>query len=313
MSEDLGFKITGDTSPIQRKMDQLTPHFEAAGKKLSNRFKLSFAAGLAGLTSLVILAVGRAIGEAMTDASEAAREAAKTGIGVEDFQTLKRIADESGASVEKLVETLKEGGAAAVRLREQMEASNKAFGGTQSEETVGQLTLLSDVLETAWNKFKQIAGVLTGVVTEKLGILAGGLVGAAEGVINVFKEGRLGAFTDAIGERVGSAMAGGDTVLTRRKVEAGEAKIAEKRRENRKEEAVAGKALAKKKAEDLAKAQNQVLVKSPQADALSQVGLFTGRAAFERSQYEQQSLSYLETIARNTGATGASGPPQVAT
>jgi hypothetical protein len=304
MSEDLGFRITGDNSPIKRTMAGLSPYFQEAGKKFSDRFKIGWAAGMAAVAGATVLALGQAVRQAMSDATTNVKEAVKLGIGIEDFQLLKQISDETGTSVEKLVETLKGGGDSAERLREQMEGIKKLFG-TQSEAATAGLVQLNDVLDIAWNKFKQIAGEATVFA----GRVINGIAGMWEGVFAVLKTGDISQFTEKLSDRLARSETAGDTAVTRRRVEAGEALIAEKR----KDRAEKAKKTAEEAKKTLAKEQGQVLVKAPQADALSQVGLFTGRAAFERSQYEQQSLSYLETIARNTGATGAAGPPQVAT
>jgi hypothetical protein len=304
MSEDLGFRITGDNSPIKRTMAALSPYFQEAGKKFSNRFKLGWAAGMAAVAGATVLALGQAVRQAMSDATTNVREAVKLGIGIEDFQLLKQISEETGASVEKLVETLKGGGDSAERLKEQMAEIKKLFG-TQSEATTAGLVQLNDVLDIAWNKAKQLMGAAT-VFT---GNVINGIVGVWEGMFAVLTTGDLSQFTEKFSDRLARSMTAGDTAVTRRRVEAGEAEASE----NLKDRAEKAKKKAEEDKKVLAKQQSEVLVKGPQADALSQVGLFTGRAAFERSQYEQQSLSYLETIARNTGVAGAAGPPQVAT
>src|SRR5690606_31702638 len=74
----------------------------------------------------------------------AAKESAKFGVATEDMQILGRMAEESDQSVEKLVKTLKSGGDAAQRLREQMEEVRNATGKVIDERTVARNAYYSD-------------------------------------------------------------------------------------------------------------------------------------------------------------------------
>lgn len=149
MSED--FSVTAlfqlDKESVSRAGKNLQTTFGAAAGNIANSFKgrLLAAVGAGGVMAVLT--------KQLTKGFETMRDARKSGLGVEEFETLKRLSDQTGASVDELAQkylTAKQvGGAFATEVQGAMKdllSRGIITGAEQVDQLAEAFIKLSDVL-----------------------------------------------------------------------------------------------------------------------------------------------------------------------
>lgn len=290
------FRIAGDSTPLQRTLAGIAPHAQAAGNKVAKKFHLGWSAGLAALGIGAVRAIGSVFSNALSHAMDSAREAA-SGTGItEEMQLLKQLSEESGAALEGLVKTLKQGGPAAEILRKQMGDIAKATGGPMVSDTVARLAFAQDRGREAGADVRNSAGWLIGGARHALDLIGSTAIGGVKGIGAMFSG---GSFFDTVADEIAESLVGPETAMSRRQLEAGEAALAEQRRKIAEERE---RRIAKVNSpESEARRRKEAFgdfddLKAPEGDALSKVGIFHQRSADEQKQWQQRSLDMLEKI-----------------
>lgn len=285
------FRLGADSTPLRRELDRLAPHFEEAGKKVGNKFKLGIASGMAAAVIGVAMTISRAIGEAIGDAVRDSRNASKFGVLVEEMQLIQQHADLTGASVENIVKQLRLGGVAAAELRKQMGVDRKSEGGGTSDGANRSLSFLGGVGRTAWNNGKAIAGSVAGLFTEAANVAVHGVTGFYKGIGTALRTGSISAGYETYTDSIAQGMAGSHTFATRENMRHMRQNFAQKKLEEAEE-------AARKKP----KVERMPLIKAPegQVDALTRVGIGTVATGADIRAFQEKSLKYLQDISRNT-------------
>lgn len=279
----LVFKIFGDSRPFQHEMDKLQLGAQKAGKKIANKFNL----GYAGLISGAVIGSVQAIQQLIAKGTENIQGASKLKTTVEEFEQLKALSDQTGESVEKLSETLKNGGVHAEQLRRAMQAVGQASGaGWMTREESGFFASMGQSFGNLWSGIKLGLGQAVKTVVDFNSLVTDAM---------------FGTDFSSDGERTAGDMEAAQ----------GEAALAVKRAERearRKKLFEEGQAQAqddvRKTAKDYYdKRQKRILDLMPDrgtADALTRVGIGNFGTAAESRNYQRDSLELFKKIEKNT-------------
>lgn len=281
------FKIFGDSRPWQHEIDKMQLGAEKAGKKIANKFNL----GYAGMIVAAVTTAQRAISQSIASGTEAIQASAGLKTAVEDFAQLKYLAEQAGVPVEKLAETLKNGGVHAEQLKRILEETKDVTRGGFSRETSGWLALLGRTGTKGWNGIKNVFGHLS-----------------AWGAWMLAKR----VDTSMIGQALGTSFSTmGEETAGEIESQKGEAALAVKRAEReamRKRLFEEGQAQAqadvfKMSRDYYDKRQKRILDLMPDrgtADALTRVGIGNFGTAAESRNYQRDSLELFKKIEKNT-------------
>jgi hypothetical protein len=292
---DMMFRMGADTKPLRQDMERVGAHMDDAAKKIGKKFGLTWSNAIAGVTFAAVGALGAAFHGAMTDALEKIKGSNALKVTMDDFTALKALSEETGVSVERLAKSLNSGDINGKSLRKQMEEAKLGIIGP-SDASAGQLKSMSSATSAGWQSFKNLTGSVAGGLFQGFSNMVGFGVGSVKGVGALLKGKGVGGFQEALSDQLAQSMTTGDTALTRSKLMAGEAHIAEALLKRREEEA--------NKKPDKFKTTFEKYESGVSADALAKTGILYSRFGMNsRQQWETDMLSITKRIEQNTAAT----------
>jgi hypothetical protein len=157
-----GFGIFGKVSVDGSALNQIAAQTKAAFAPAAMNVGQQFKAGIMQYISAG--AIGASVKKTIDAAMDIRSGANKAGVDTDRYQTMKRVADDAGESVDTLVQILKDGGTPAEELTENLkkaEEQMKATGQIVESETVKNLAELGDKLKDLFGK---IAPILSWVI-----------------------------------------------------------------------------------------------------------------------------------------------------
>lgn len=290
------FSLGGDTTPLRRSLDKLSPQLEAAGRKMGERLNLGVAAGIAALGVAIVSTIKRSAGDAIADALNTVRESSRLDVTISEFQQIHRLAETTGASVSDLAKGLKAGGAAATELRKSMAALSAAGGGNASEQATASLAHAGRVGRTAWSGAKQLAGGALGWLVERGNVLTGAASGLWRGAGEAIRKRSLAAGYDVFTDHLAEGMTASDTGLTRDRLASARVRMLAKSLS--KAEGAQGNKLTDEKARaaTLRSELAALRVGSADPDELSRIGIAHGRSSSEGAELQKDANRYLREI-----------------